>query len=453
MCIIIAKPAGKKISTEVLERCLRIHPDGFGISFEDGGKLFTAKGLFEIKAISTLVEFAEPKDAVIHFRAASPGMLVNEDNCHPFCFQDREENPRFQFSVFHNGRLDWRSDDKMSDTHCFVEDVVRPHFSRDPFFIECDYGVPMLSRVISTSSKPMNKMVIARMTMKTGKLEIFIINKAMGAVLDDVWYSNDSHLPPPTPVSYTHGYHRGIHARHRHEYEDEYWEHVDPSFAAATRPPDLVPIPRLTEAEVEALRIKDGFTDLYCKPDSRGWFWSIKNHWWQNIETGYATMTITTLKAPYHIILGTGESQNDRLVAHNKAVGVAKTKTDEEAKKKKEETRKEGIKARFPHLNTSDIQTMAKEAEFVFHEILGFEPSTGGVKMKIDEKINWVRDTVRDLVENCKNMEDGLLDLWIIEGVKDGSFRKELLQKIEERERSEEQAEALRVAEKDAAKG
>jgi predicted glutamine amidotransferase len=101
----------------------RRNPHGFGaawISAADGELRYT-KGLEPLddqwKDYQELLE-TSTGNIVLHWRLRTSGP-VTAKACHPFVANDTT-------LVFHNGVLDWRSTEDMSDTQCFIADHLEP---------------------------------------------------------------------------------------------------------------------------------------------------------------------------------------------------------------------------------------------------------------------------------------------------------------------------------------
>ena len=85
MCIIICNTAGL-IPKETLSICNESNPDGMGLLYSDGNKLFTFKELTDFENFYSYYHKVRTTfpDAVIglHFRIKTHG-AVNIHNCHP----------------------------------------------------------------------------------------------------------------------------------------------------------------------------------------------------------------------------------------------------------------------------------------------------------------------------------------------------------------------------------
>lgn len=78
MCLIIHKPKGKRIPTDIIQRAKVINPHGFGVTYLDNGK---TRKLFSYANIDHILATSRP--LVAHFRFATVG-TIDTDNIHPF---------------------------------------------------------------------------------------------------------------------------------------------------------------------------------------------------------------------------------------------------------------------------------------------------------------------------------------------------------------------------------
>lgn len=121
MCILIAKPKNVKMpSEETMKNCWESNPDGAGIAWSDGHKLFLRKGFMKwndfIKEYRTLN--LNNFDAIIHFRIATHG-TVKPSNTHPFNVSDR-------IVAGHNGILPITPEGDWTDSETFFKRVASP---------------------------------------------------------------------------------------------------------------------------------------------------------------------------------------------------------------------------------------------------------------------------------------------------------------------------------------
>lgn len=199
MCIIIAKPKGKVLTEDTIRTCFINNPDGAGITYVDNDNLVITKGLMTIDALLEAMKGHEDKQMVLHFRIASPGMVVNPINCHPFLIESSDvvENDArvvtHKFAVAHNGRIEWASTAERSDTNMFCEQYLQPMLQDNPYILETEYGIISIHRVINTKS--VNKMAIMRYDVASKESAIFLVNEAAGNWDSGCWFSNYSWRP------------------------------------------------------------------------------------------------------------------------------------------------------------------------------------------------------------------------------------------------------------------
>lgn len=196
MCVICHKPAKIKLKREVYENCFINNDDGAGIAYVKDDKLVVKKGFFQFDEFyKTEIEPNEELELLIHFRIASPGMVINADNCHPFEWDTPSFDGRYQFALVHNGRLEYDGDKTRSDTAKFTDDVMKPHFDRDPFMLDSPVGVWMMERVINPLTHNNNKVCVLRYDTVEKKSDLVIIGKKKGTEAMGCWFSNTSFHP------------------------------------------------------------------------------------------------------------------------------------------------------------------------------------------------------------------------------------------------------------------
>lgn len=134
MCIIAYRPENKTISEKTLKTMFENNPDGAGLMYASGGKIYIEKGFFTKESFIKAYQ-AIPADVpcVIHCRIATHGS-VRAGTCHPFpVTQDAEllNAPELVlskgFAVAHNGiiyGMDTSND--FSDSQAYVRDVLTP---------------------------------------------------------------------------------------------------------------------------------------------------------------------------------------------------------------------------------------------------------------------------------------------------------------------------------------
>lgn len=121
MCILIAKPAGvEKPSKEIMKNCWDNNPDGAGIAWSDGRKLFLRKGMMKWSDFEKTYDELELKNApaIIHFRIATHG-TVKPENTHPF-------NVNESVIAAHNGVLTVKNEGDWTDSETFFKRICAP---------------------------------------------------------------------------------------------------------------------------------------------------------------------------------------------------------------------------------------------------------------------------------------------------------------------------------------
>lgn len=278
-CLIISKPAGKTLKKELYEEGFKSNADGCGISYVDNGELIVFKGLMTFDAFYEELLKIEQKELVIHFRNASVGMAITQAMCHPFTFDTGTQfvtgkgdkaRPQFEFAIAHNGKLDWRDTKIKSDSACFIEDVLAPHFERDPYFLDDESGITLLTKAIGMS----NKMVIMRYDAEADKSDVYIINPKGGFHDKEAhekwgcWFSNYSYVKTVHPYRYQGG-RGGFGSEYLFPHGEGEWEDHRP--LGATQP-----------------------TGEFSIPDSAGWRWSFIEHLWINDKTHVRATYLST---------------------------------------------------------------------------------------------------------------------------------------------------------------
>ena len=100
MCVIVYKPDGAEISTDILFDCWMQNPDGAGFMYSDGTNISVLKGFMSWKkfhdAFLLLKPYQEEMVMAFHFRIKTHGP-VSEDLTHPFWISKNE------IAMMHNG--------------------------------------------------------------------------------------------------------------------------------------------------------------------------------------------------------------------------------------------------------------------------------------------------------------------------------------------------------------
>lgn len=180
MCIIIYKPADKKIEKSVLEGCFEVHGDGAGFMFNDPEtqQLNVLKGFFTFKDFWNAYQSFEDFQCVIHFRWATHG-VKDIANCHPFYVN---ENLAFA----HNGVIhdvkEW--DKNFSDTWHFNQAILKNLIREAPEIWKSKQLRFLVERFIGGGNK---------LVFLNNRGEYRIYNEQAGVWDDGCWYSNETY--------------------------------------------------------------------------------------------------------------------------------------------------------------------------------------------------------------------------------------------------------------------
>lgn len=206
MCVILHKPSAIKLKRDIYEMCFKNNDDGAGIAYVKDKQLVVNKGFFDFDEFySKEIEPNEHLELLIHFRVASPGMVINADNCHPFSFTSKTFDNRFEFALVHNGRIDYPVTPGTSDTSSFTKDVMAVHLDRDPWFMDHHVSLWMLDRIVNPMQHNRNKIAVMRYDTLKDECSVAIMGKKLGVEAHGCWFSNDSYLPPPPKVVHQGG--------------------------------------------------------------------------------------------------------------------------------------------------------------------------------------------------------------------------------------------------------
>lgn len=136
MCIAAYVPANISIKEATLRECFKNNPDGAGVMYSDGDKVFITKGYMkEDEFVKAFMEIPETYDRGFHCRIATSGK-IDEGCCHPFpLVDDMKEMKKTKHvvdgAVMHNGIISWAAPTKgkaewYSDTMNFIATILHP---------------------------------------------------------------------------------------------------------------------------------------------------------------------------------------------------------------------------------------------------------------------------------------------------------------------------------------
>lgn len=115
---------GSNIPTDVIDTAMTRHPDGFGVAWREGGKLWRQKfgpeHRREFRKVLKRLDKDQTIEYVAHFRWATHGP-EDAAHSHPYEYMDPEVGTVL---VFHNGVIDIGTRHDESDTEVFVRDVL-----------------------------------------------------------------------------------------------------------------------------------------------------------------------------------------------------------------------------------------------------------------------------------------------------------------------------------------
>ncbi len=205
MCVIVVKPKGVKLKRIYWAECFRMNGHGAGLSYVEDNQLVVDKGYFVFDELYKEIEKHEDKEMVVHFRISSAGSIT-PGNCHPF-FVQSEAKPEFAWAISHNGTLDYLSSKDESDTNMFVNQVLGPQLSRDPWFLDQHPGQHFLKMACRAKYVAGNdsKIVVFRYDSEAKESNIYIANKQLGVDEMGCWFSNSSFRLPMVYHGYTRG--------------------------------------------------------------------------------------------------------------------------------------------------------------------------------------------------------------------------------------------------------
>lgn len=97
MCVIIHKPANKRVSKRNLKKCWKRNDDGAGLMYVENGKVVIEKGFMKFSDFFAAYQKHRKRNLVLHMRLSSAG-VVNKENTHPFYVND-------ELGMCHNGTI------------------------------------------------------------------------------------------------------------------------------------------------------------------------------------------------------------------------------------------------------------------------------------------------------------------------------------------------------------
>lgn len=178
MCIILYNENGKKLDKNRLETAYNNNPHGYGVMWNEGGRVNTVKGLCDFDQIWQLTKMLEGTTYALHFRWQTMGD-ISEARCHPFEVLTKDQHG-LDLVMMHNGTIfSLPKDKEKSDTQIFAERFSSKILEKDPEF-KFDYF-----HKIDSAIGLHNKMIFMSSDNRT-----FFVNKNNGVNIEGIWYSN-----------------------------------------------------------------------------------------------------------------------------------------------------------------------------------------------------------------------------------------------------------------------
>jgi predicted glutamine amidotransferase len=162
MCIIVIKPAGKKLpATATIENCWYNNNDGAGLMYAAGGTVHIQKGYMTLKSFKAALKRLE-KDIdtistpiVLHFRITTHGG-TSSGNTHPFPVTEKlpllqMTKSRAPLAVAHNGTIDIKPSQKdISDTMEYIINQLAPLYQLKKDFYKQPAGLQLIYNAIKS---------------------------------------------------------------------------------------------------------------------------------------------------------------------------------------------------------------------------------------------------------------------------------------------------------------
>jgi hypothetical protein len=177
MCLIVHKPAGLAIPTELIEAAAAFNRDGWGLMGigVDGKPLVERHGEVDTAQIERRLRALKQVELCLHLRLRTRGSAA-ADNAHPLKVSDR-------FQLMHNGtlKLPARVAGRSDSWHLAV-DVLRPLAVNWPDML----GHPSFLALVEAGLTQENKLVL--MDNENGRMIFF--NRQHGGEFEGLWLSS-----------------------------------------------------------------------------------------------------------------------------------------------------------------------------------------------------------------------------------------------------------------------
>lgn len=174
MCVIVVKPQGVAIRTEVLKAAWDNNADGAGFAYTENGKVVVEKGFMRWEDFEQAWDVFQAKpvsrtsNVLIHFRIRSQG-AISPENTHPFPVKGGVMAHNGGFSGFTTYR------DGKSDTAAMVEEFGK-HLS-----------VKNTKRLNAEIAKAVG---FNKLAFLYNNGEVVIVNEDKGEQFEGCWFSN-----------------------------------------------------------------------------------------------------------------------------------------------------------------------------------------------------------------------------------------------------------------------
>lgn len=175
MSLIIYKPADKKISKQVLEKCYANDADGIGFCFAEDGKIFVKKVFKNFESFYEEFLPHENKSCVLNF--VTNEFVGCKRNCGPFVINENDKN----FVLAHTGIV-WKKNIIEKPEESQTSNLIR---LIKKMFFPAAFGKDYLKWLIEEALPLDNRVIIFN---NLGEVQIF--NKNKGLVIQDCWFSD-----------------------------------------------------------------------------------------------------------------------------------------------------------------------------------------------------------------------------------------------------------------------
>jgi hypothetical protein len=405
------------LDKQLWKNCFDNNDDGAGIMYAKENKIIVDKGHFDFDKLYEAIEKLTDTDIVVHFRAASPGMIINASNTHPFNwengtqFSKDDKTPRYQWAMCHNGRLKWNHTDKKSDTSCFADEFLYSYTDRDPYLFSNKLGLLMFEGFIGDN----NKIVVMRHDTEENKTDVYIANEGKGHWKHKCWFSNSSYEDRPK-------YHNAI------GYGD-YATYYGTGYGSAGSSKSFKKLPFR-----EDIKWRKKWSEPEAHPPSNpsdidkfGWFWSYTDHVWYNADTGVAVKELTYRIKPQYasnpsVVAFDNETNAEPINKSLQLEGNIKDKVNVD--QFEDEGGLVSFTTSIAHLEKQDVATLCKRFSSWAKAMQISKGELRGMTSK--DKIQALREFVLDEYVHefpyLKTFDDESFDLWMLSQIKTNSL-------------------------------